>query len=475
MNTCPTGNTAVTISLPSDAPKKSEKEQHKTPLRERASITEGDQVIAETIIDLDTGVLRFITKQENGEFRRLPVIGNKAQRVKPPSSCIGMIQSGVVHLPSDVGTYSSTEALLKEVQEYIHRYADFGDFIELVVSHYVLMSWVYDRFDAVPYLRFIGEPGTGKTRLLLIAQQLCYRAILMGPGSTVSPFFRLMEMFKGTTILDEADYRNSDMDADMIKILNSGYQRGTPLVRSERVGQTYIPTSYDVYGPKIIATRKPFDDRALETRCLTFQMVEKEIRDGIPKQLPPSFAREGQALRNKLLAFRFAEFGRIAPSEGELHGMDNRRAQIGASIACLICDPKFKKDFVNYLRNDPDGFQSEGQRGLVIEAFILCATSLGEIITLRSVADIANSLSTPDEAIKPKTVARIVRSLGFRTERRSSGVRIRRDAALLARVIERYGQDTDSLEDEEEVTERTSAPDAGSVVGAVPTDSLSAG
>jgi hypothetical protein len=24
------------------------------------------------------------------------------------------------------------------------------------------MTWVYDRFTAVPYLRFLGEPGTGK-------------------------------------------------------------------------------------------------------------------------------------------------------------------------------------------------------------------------------------------------------------------------------------------------------------------------
>jgi hypothetical protein len=313
--------------------------------------------------------------------------------------------------------------------------------LEMVLAHYVVMTWVYDRFDALPYLRFIGEPGTGKTRLLLIAHQLCFRGIFMGPGSTLSPLFRLMETFKGTLILDEADYRNSDMDSDTVKILNSGYQKGTPLVRSESAGKSFVPTSFNVFGPKIIANRKIFEDRALETRCLTFQMIEKDVRDGVPKQLPTNFAEEGLALRNKLLAFRLAEFGNIAPREADLRGMDNRRAQIGASIASLICDQRFKEQFITYLANESNDAQREGLRGYTIEALIRTAESLGGAISLGAVTEIVSTISMNtmgDEVIKPRQIAPIIRSLGFKTVRHGDGTVIKRDASLLSRLKERH-------------------------------------
>ena len=74
-----------------------------------------------------------------------------------------------------------------------------------ILAHYVLFSWIYDSFHEVPYLRFQGDFGTGKTRALLVAGSLCYKPFFASGASTVSPLFHILDAFRGTLILDEAD------------------------------------------------------------------------------------------------------------------------------------------------------------------------------------------------------------------------------------------------------------------------------
>src|SRR6266851_6547299 len=68
--------------------------------------------------------------------------------------------------------------------------------------------------------------------------------------------------------VDEGDFRFSDERAEIIKILNNGNAKGFPVLRSEPSlnGKEYNPRAYAVFGPKLVATRGYFEDRALESR-----------------------------------------------------------------------------------------------------------------------------------------------------------------------------------------------------------------
>src|SRR5437868_7678103 len=96
---------------------------------------------------------------------------------------------------------------------------------------YVLLTWVYDRFNELPYLRLRGDYGTGKTRFLLTLCSICYKPIFASGASSVSPLFHMLDRFGGTLIIDEADFRFSDEKADLTKILNNGNVRGFPVLR----------------------------------------------------------------------------------------------------------------------------------------------------------------------------------------------------------------------------------------------------
>src|SRR5205085_2590288 len=268
------------------------------------------------------------------------------KRLAPYSPENNLIKHEVVLFPSQPEEYGSEETLLAEVQSFIHRYVDVSPLFEKIASYYVLFSWVYDGFNELPYLRLRGDPGSGKTRFLLTVGSLCYKPIFASGASTVSPLFRIIDAFHGTLIIDEGDFRLSDEKAEVVKILNNGNARGFPVLRSEVTpSREFNPTAYIVFGPKLVATRGFFQDRALESRCLTEQMGQERLRRDIPINLPASHKEEALQLRNKLLLFRFRNYHKRIPTEELVdRSIEPRLNQVFAPLLAIIEDTKARDD-----------------------------------------------------------------------------------------------------------------------------------
>lgn len=376
--------------------------------------------------------------------------------IAPPISN-GMVESGTILLASGVAPYGSQKQLVAEIKEFIRRYADVPEFWEEIIAHYILMTWVYDRFTAVAYLRFLSEPGTGKSRLLQIIVHLVYKGISASGAITASPLFRLMELWGGTLVIDEADFKDSDAWAEIVKILNCGYMRGVPVIRSERVGGTYEPRSFDPFGPKIIANRSRFQDPALESRCITLEGEEGKLRADVPRQLPPQFFEEAGRLRNKLLQWRFDNFDRIKADESQLLHLEPRLAQIGTPIYSVSDDPEFRKRFLDFLSERGAEERSERPQAVVVEAIkelvkfddAALAPSDGQL-TVKSVTDRANKINETrgmGEAMSAKKVGGIIRSLGFKPKRKQEGYMFPVNPKRLAELVGKYLPVTGESED----------------------------
>lgn len=229
------------------------------------------------------------------------------ERLVPISPENNLLKHRAVLLPEESAPFGSMAELVQDVERYIDRYVDLSPRFKIIATHYVLLTWLYDAFNELPYLRFRGEPGSGKTRALIVVGSLCYQAFLASGASTVSPIFHTLDTFRGTLIFDEADFRFSDEKMELVKIFNNGNVRGFPVFRAVQNQQkAFDPRAFHVFGCKIIAMRHSFDDRALESRFITEEMGQRPHRKNIPLNLPESQAEEAQALRNRLLAFRFA-------------------------------------------------------------------------------------------------------------------------------------------------------------------------
>src|SRR5216683_715539 len=258
----------------------------------------GDGTILETVVDREAKRTSFVLAKD-GEWQSADSVPiDSSARLVPYSPRNNLLAHDVVLLPSEPEEYGSEQDLLHSIESFIHRYVDVSPLFEKIASYYVLLTWVYDDFNELPYLRLRGEPGSGKTRFMLTVGSLCYKPIFASGASTVSPLFRILDSFRGTLVIDEGDFRLSDEQAEIVKILNNGNAKGFPVLRSEASkNKEYNPRAFAVFGPKIVATRGFFEDKALESRCLTEAMGQTGLRDDVPINLPPEHKEEALHLR----------------------------------------------------------------------------------------------------------------------------------------------------------------------------------
>lgn len=293
------------------------------------------------------------------------------ERLVPYAPGNNLLTTGCVLLPSNVGEFVDKGDLLDEVRAFLHRYVDLSPLFEEVAAHYVLLTWVHDAFGELPYLRFRGDYGTGKTRALLTVGSLCYKAFFASGASTVSPIFHILDAFQGTLILDEADFRFSDTTAELTKILNNGNARGMPVLRTMTNRHRELnPTAFRVFGPKIIGMREHFADKALESRFLTEETGGRTLRADIPIHLPPAFHTDALALRNKLLGFRFQTHASVSIDPARaIPGVEPRLNQTALALLSLIDDEPLRARMVSALIDE--GTRRQGDRQEGIEAPLL--------------------------------------------------------------------------------------------------------
>lgn len=304
--------------------------------------------------DMGGGACIYAVRQPNGAIRyEKEMVVGKITYLPYPAT-LGVIRNRrIVLFPERAEEYGNEQQLVKAVQTFLHDYFDFGDpFFEKLAAYYVLFSWLYDCFENLPYLRALGDYGTGKTRFIQTVGVLCYRPMLVSGASTASPVFRLIDMFRGTLVMDEADFANSDADNEIIKIINVGYYKGGCVMRAEKEADAdvYAPETYDVFGPKLLATRKPFTDRAVESRCLTIRTTAARPRPGIPFLLNEQFWRRAQGLRNQLLMYRLRNQRAVVVDETLANeSIEPRLNQVTMALKSIIADPALRKEIDTFI------------------------------------------------------------------------------------------------------------------------------
>jgi hypothetical protein len=305
-----------------------------------------DGTLLELLHRPDTNTTAFAVWREGAWSIEKQWKGSDGELLVPFSPTNNLLKNNVVLLPSEPLDYGNEEQLLRDIGAFIHRYADLTPAFENVAIHYVLLSWLYDAFNELPYLRLRGDFGTGKTRTLLTIGSLCYKAFFASGASTVSPIFHTLDAFRGTLIFDEADFRFSDERAEIVKVLNNGNVRGLPVLRTMiNHRREFNPQAFHVFGPKVVATRSDYADKGLESRFLTEEMGGRRLRGDIPINLPQTFADEARLLRNKLLLYRFHTRGRAILDESLVDpSLEPRLNQILVPLLSVVSTPKLREE-----------------------------------------------------------------------------------------------------------------------------------
>lgn len=358
----------------------------------------------------------YVKMDRNGQMESdLTEVEISGQKYVPISPTYNLLEKGVIRFPSLAAPYENEGEILNEIRTFIHKYLDISEVFEQIATYYVLFTWMFDRFEEVPYLRAIGDFGSGKSRFLQAIGMLCYKPTFAGGATTPSPIFRIINELKGTLIFDEADFKFSDMTSEIVKILNTGYQKGMPVLRSEGKG-TFEVKAYDVFCPKIVATRETFSDKALESRFLVEEMGAGKLRTDIPRTLDESFYSESQAIRNKLLMWRLKNY--FSPIERRteiIEGIHPRLNQIVIPLMSIIKDDAIREHLKTFIIKYNGELVAD--RGLSWESDIVFSIlkleheNLASEITVKQITDEVNKESDlSDDKLQARKVGWYLRS-----------------------------------------------------------------
>jgi len=196
-----------------------------------------------------------------------------------------------------------------------------------------------------------------------------------------------------------------------------------PVLRAEKENGKYYPRSYQVFGPKLISTRFPFRDEALESRCLTSEMLPL-TRDDIPRVLPASFETEVNDLRAKILTFRLANLTRL---KGKTFGnellepnLQPRLQEILIPLKAMLNGDRSMAEalagFVHRLQDSLYSRRQESGAGKVLAAVIELHAE-GFDLTSQNIADLIAQKEEEAADLTADKIGRITKKLGFIKDR----------------------------------------------------------
>lgn len=311
----------------------------------------------------------------DGSMRVVPALETDTYRIMPFPPFDSMLKANVIRLPSQIEPYDSEVSLQKRIQEFIHKYVDLPYHMETLASYYVMMTWLFDVFYVVPYLRARGNSDSGKSRFTEVIGQLCMRSIFVTGSTTPSPVFRTMEKWGGLTlVMDEADLPHSETSADWVQMFNTGYKRGFSILRTAMKEGDATVEAFNAFGPKVINMRGKFVDDATESRCLTWDAaVGRGIRADIPRYIvdQDGYLAEALSIRNQLLAFRLRNYGTVEVDYNakETVHMPGRLIEITVPLMSISREPQFKQSVMDFIATMNQ--QAIMERSSTIEAKIL--------------------------------------------------------------------------------------------------------
>ena len=313
----------------------------------------------------------------------------------------------------DLKNFISTAAGLPDT-----RWAD-------LLSAWTLLTYRLESVHYLPLIYIHGVPERGKTRLGKALAFASWRGLLV-PGLREAVLLRWRSYHRATLCLDIEDIAKEAKRAGVDDLLLSSFERGATVARvlwPER-GAGKDMRHFEAYGPSILVSNVALrSDSALATRFLPIVLPESGHVDfGYP-----TTPEDGLPFRERALAWRAQTMGEPLPEVER--AVDRRLGDITLPILQVLAAVKPEmlepvSGFIVELESDIRGRRSDSFEGRVLEALIALPGEVSNSqLALKKIREQANKDVDASEVIAPRTIGRIVRSLGFDVRRGTNGTR----------------------------------------------------
>jgi hypothetical protein len=346
--------------------------------------------------------------------------------------------------------YGEEAALFNQLMEFFQKHEPLRDTNSYeTLADFTFLTYRLDfEFPITPYLNPLGPKGTGKTRLLELLAQVCYRGWLVTHPSPASVFF-VVDRYSPTLLADNYEYWAPETRRELDGLFNAGYRAGTVVPRRPRddSGENELEL-YKVFCPKVISGTRVLSD-ALDSRCL-------RIRTARATEATPMFIDETTAaeLRGKLLAYRFKHFENPIPRDESIKNQYWRVGEIFYPLLTVAPNEEIAGKLADFAK----GIYSEDieEEASSFDADVVKAvTQAGPLavtgkLTIANILDAYNNGRQEDEKINGRRLGWALKRLGFKKTRLgdANNRAIQLDKALLEHLQRTYNPQLTDITDE---------------------------
>lgn len=203
-----------------------------------------------------------------------------------------------------------------------------------VAAAYVMATYVYQVFDAVPLMLVTGPKGSGKSEMAQALADLSCNGVVVGQASAAG-LVRLMHETRGLLVVDDLERIGAGVGGafgEIHQMLKVGYKRSTG--RKPVVDRSGTVVTLDFFGPKAI-TNTGGVEPILGSRCIKVAMapIPDAVAGGL-EMLGPDGAR-AQELRDELHCWGMARAADVHAEYRRIARRRGRREEIEAPLRAV--------------------------------------------------------------------------------------------------------------------------------------------
>lgn len=323
--------------------------------------------------------------------------------------------------------------LLDDVQRAIERFCVLPEHSAPLMAAWVLHAWAHECFDISPVLGIVSpEKRCGKTTALSIVSALVPRP-MHAVNISASVLFRVIEKYKPTVLVDEADtFLDNDGNGDLRGMLNGGHNRLSAYVWRS-VGDEHEPRRFKVWSPKAVAMIGTLPD-TLEDRSLVVRLRRKEAGEKV-ERFRADRINDFMPLRQRAARWVQDNTIQLGNADPSIPDALNDRAQDNARAICAIADAA-GQHWPKTVRAALVGMSKTGEADEPQSAGVMLLRDLAELFETRrgdrlGSADLTEALCALEESpwaewrrgspISPRGVAKLLKPYGIRPNHDKGG------------------------------------------------------
>lgn len=230
--------------------------------------------------------------------------------------------------------------ILDAVQEFVARFNAFpNEHCSPMLALWYAHTWIAEHLYVTPRLIVSSaEPGSGKTRVLEVAQWLC-RASELTFSATSAALFRMVSTAPITILFDEVDAifsAKAGGNEDLRALLNSGYKRGATIPRCKGDAANIVVERHPVYAPAALAGIAGGMPATITTRAITINLRKRRFDQKVEAYRERVMERESAPIREALTQWVTSvaqQVGESLPNMPE--GVMDRAAEIWEPLLAI--------------------------------------------------------------------------------------------------------------------------------------------